>query len=249
MIRRKALLSKLFLSVFIGGFTLLGLGTAASVFAQDDDDTTTFTVRLINVSRGNTLMTSEGTQVPVPLSPGVWVVHGSEGPLFDVGQVDRGEGLEALAEDGDPSTLASSLRRDSAIVDVGVFNTQPGLEEPGPLGPGQAYVFEFTAEPGDYFTLATMFVQSNDLFYAPDAMGIELFTESGRPITGDITQYFELWDAGTEINQEPGVGSDQAPRQSGPNTGADENGVVRLVDDNYSYPEKDEVIKVVISAK
>jgi hypothetical protein len=36
-----------------------------------------------------------------------------------------------------------------------------------------------------------------------------------------------LWDAGTELDQEPGIGSDQGPRQKAPNTGEAENGVVR----------------------
>ena len=48
------------------------------------------------------------TGLTVPLSPGVWAVHG-EGvnALFDSGSPDRGEGLVAIAEDGDPAALAA----------------------------------------------------------------------------------------------------------------------------------------------
>jgi hypothetical protein len=37
--------------------------------------------------------------------------------------------------------------------------------------------------------------------------------------------------AGTEVNQEPGIGPDQGPRQKAPNTGEAENGVVRNAKD------------------
>lgn len=91
-----------------------------------------------------------------------------------------------------------------------------------------------------------MFVQSNDLFISPDPEGIALFDSKREPISGDITRYFKLWDAGTEVNEEPGVGPNQAPRQPAPNTGATENEVVDLVDDEYTYPNVSDIIRVVI---
>ena len=62
-------------------------------------------------------------------------------------------------------------------------------------------------------------------------------------ITGEIV----LWDAGTEVNEEPGIGPNQAPRQAGPNSGATEGGVVRMVDDGYVYPELSNVLRVTIT--
>lgn len=56
-----------------------------------------------------------------------------------------------------------------------------------------------------------------------------------------------LWDAGTEVNEEPGVGPNQAPRQPAPNTGPSEHGVVRPVRDGYTYPATAEVIRVTIT--
>ncbi|MEM8709066.1 MAG: spondin domain-containing protein, partial [Actinomycetota bacterium] len=48
---------------------------------------------------------------------------------------------------------------------------------------------------------------------------------------GDVTDQVTLWDAGTEIDQTPGEGADQAPRQAGPNTGdVDPNAAIRPVD-------------------
>ena len=117
------------------------------------------------------------------------------------------------------------------------------------IAPGESYSFSFHAGKGHNLSYATMFGQSNDLFYALDENGIALYDDSGNPLTGDITSMFDLWDAGTEVNQEPGVGLDQAPRQSGPDTGMDENSTVTLltdVNDGFSYPEDNMVIKVTI---
>ena len=66
-----------------------------------------------------------------------------------------------------------------------------------------------------------------------------------------MTRALTLWDAGTEVNQEPGVGADQAPRQKAPDTGAAENGTVRLltdVKDGFTYPAAGDVLKVTIVA-
>ena len=153
--------------------------------------------------------------------------------------------MEALAEDGDPSTLNSSLTGSADILSNGVFNTPVGAASPGPLLPGNSYSFTFKANESDYLSLATMLVQTNDLFYAFGANGVALFS-GGNPVEGDLTSQLQLWDAGTEVNEFPGAGPNQAPRQSGPDTGADENGVVMPVNDSFSYPVVNNVIKVSI---
>lgn len=187
------------------------------------------------------------TGVTSPLAPGTFAVHSSAVQMFTEGSPDGGMGLEALAEDGDPAGLAGSLAAMSDVSASGVFNTPSGAAGPGPAFPGDAYTFTFEALPGDLLSFATMFVQSNDLFYAPEDAGLALFNGE-TPISGDITLQLRFWDAGTEVNQEPGIGMDQAPRQAGPNTGAAEGGVVRLVDDGYTYPATGSVIQVTITA-
>lgn len=183
--------------------------------------------------------------VTVLLAPGVWAIHTEPGVFFTEGEADRGDGLEALAEDGDPSGLADATQDYMGVVSLGVFNTPAGADGPGPLTPGNAYEFVVTASADYYLSLATMLVQSNDLFYAPAESGISLFDENGEAISGDVTDLFLLWDAGTEVNQLPGFGIDQAPRQAGPNTGADEGGSVVLVADGFDYPEN--VIRITIT--
>jgi hypothetical protein len=187
---------------------------------------------------------SARTGLTVPLAPGVWAVYTESNPIFEQGEADPDRGLEALAEDGDPSQLNASLEGYMGVQSHGVFNTPVDAESPGPLGPGGVYEFTFSAEEGQRLSFATMFVQSNDLFYAPEG-GIELFSESGEPISGDISGQIELWDAGTEVNQVPGIGPDQAPRQAGADTGAEEEGVVGPVHDMYTYPEG--VLRVTIT--
>ena len=218
------------------------LALAALAQAQDP---ISFTVRIENVSTADTLNTSTGT-VPVPLAPGVWVLHRDAAPLFADGEADRGQGLEAIAEDGDPSALLAYLSGNMMAGDFGVFNTPVGAEGPGPLLPGAVYEFSFKALPGYNLSFATMFVQSNDLFYAPDPAGIALFDADGDAISGDISEALLLWDAGTEVDEEPGTGANQAPRQMGPDTGADQNGVVGLPMMGESPDTNGPVIRVTI---
>ena len=88
----------------------------------------------------------------------------------------------------------------------GVFNTPEGATDPAAIGPGGAYEFTFDAPPGASLSFATMFVPSNDLFFAPDENGVALWNPDGTQVSGDVTAQVLLWDAGTEDNEEPGVG-------------------------------------------
>lgn len=172
----------------------------------------------------------ETTGVATPLAPGVWVATDGSPVLFEDGVVDPGYGLEALAEDGDPAALAAFLETADGVFHSGVFTTPDGADAPGPAFPGQSYVFEVPAAPGEYLNFATMFVQSNDLFFAPLEQGIPLFDAEGDPLTGDVTEDILLWDAGTEVDEVNGFGPNQAPRQAGPDTGADQDAMVFEVD-------------------
>ena len=113
--------------------------------------------------------------------------------------------------------------------------------------PGQP--FTFTASPGDKLQFATMFVQSNDLFFASWHGGTALFDAGGRAVHGKVTSQAALFDAGTEVNQAPGAGSDQAPRQAKPDTGAAEQvAIAPAADrrDGFAYPPIEAVIDVEI---
>jgi len=153
--------------------------------------------------------------VTTPLAPGVAVVLDDGTTLFAPGTADDGTGLEALAEDGDPTPYAESTGGT-------VFAVPTGAGDPGPLLPGETYTVEVEAVPGQNLTFATMFVQSNDWFFSVGGSGVALFDTDGSPVSGDITDLVRLWDAGTEVDQTPGTGADQPPRQAGPDVGADD---------------------------
>jgi hypothetical protein len=144
----------------------------------------------------------------------------------------------------------ASLKTVPTVTENGVADTPSGESAPGPAAPGSSYTFTFHANETDKLSFATMYVESNDLFFSPGNAGIELFP-NGQPLSGDITNQIVLFDAGTEVNQAPGVGPDQAPRQNAPNTGASENQPVQPianVNDGFAYPAVNQVIQVTISS-
>ena len=209
---------------------------------------TKFTVRIENTSDADGQVAQDGSKWPFALSPGMFVLN-EKNPIFTEGEAAK-NGLEAQAEDGNPAGLVESLENmHHAGALHGIYNTPTGAMGPGPIGPGGAYEFTFTATPKTRLYFTTMFGQSNDLFYAPDEAGIALFDGKGNPISGDITDQLILWDAGTEVNEEVGVGPNQAPRQKIPNTGPAENGVVHRAKDVRFYGKNNELFRVTLTAQ
>jgi hypothetical protein len=193
---------------------------------------TKFTVKVENISNPEGMTASNGVKFPFALSPGLFVLSTKNAPLFTEGKIARANGLEMQAEEGDPSGLVKSLEGMHHASNLhGVFNTPVGAMGAGPIRPGDSYEYSFTAMPGMKLFTTMMFGQSNDWFYAPEAGGIILFDAKGVPISGDITDRLILWNAGTEVDEEIGIGPNQGPRQKGPNSGADEHGVVSRVKD------------------
>ncbi len=225
---------------------LLLLGSLSAVLAACSTGVTgapratTFTVRVQNVSTPTTLATPGGPQtaVAVPLSPVVWAVYTGANPIWTLNTKASG-GLEGVAEDGNAATLAAELKGEAPL--SGVASVPVGATSPGPLMPGDAYTFDVSAVPGDRLSFATMFVQSNDLFYDFSGDGLNLFGADGQPASGDVTGQIVLFDAGTEVNERPGVGPNQKPRQPS------DNGVVRPVNDGYVYPQVSGVIRVTVT--
>jgi len=189
---------------------------------------------------------AEDTGLTVPLSPGVFAVYKDGNPIFDAGEPALGNGLEEVAEDGMIDKLISALSSEGNVSESGGVNQPVEASQPGPLLPGDQYKFTFTATQGDRLSFATMYVQSNDLFYSPMEGGIALYSQT-NPVTGDVTDQIRLWDAGTEANEEPGVGGNQALRQPAPDTGPeDSNPNVRHVNDGYDYGETSARVKITI---
>jgi len=210
---------------------------APGVFAIHGDDWRLFQTGEADTGNGLEGVAEDGTAGPLgeylatmtgtatPIAPGVWVTHEESVALFELGSADAGLGFEALAEDGDPAALNDALTGLDGVDHVGVFNTPDDADEPGPALPGGSYSFTVPVS-GERFSLATMFVQSNDWTFTTPAEGLAL-----ADLDGDITDQLLVIDPGTEIDERPGFGPNQAPRQSGPNVGADDpDTTVRVVD-------------------
>ncbi len=158
-----------------------------------------------------------------PISPGVFAVHREPEPLYALGLADLGLGIERLAEDGNAAPLRGALDTNARIMGLaaaGGFDTPVGKPARGPARPGEAYELTVSGLPGEHVSFATMFGMGNDWFFATRPEGIALFDADGTPRRGDVTGAIALYDAGTELDQEPAIGADTGPQQAGPDTGA-----------------------------
>ena len=221
-----------------------------SVFAQTNparQGVTKFKVRIENISSADGFTASNGMKWPFAISPGAYSIHRGPGnPLFKVGNYAGRAGLEAQAEDGNPDMLVTVASNHAGVVTNGTFNVPAGASMPGPVTPGAAFEFEVMATPGAHLFITFMFGQSNDLFFGTEN-GLELFDQTGQPLSGDVTAQFGLWDAGTEVNEEPGIGPNQAPRQKQANTGTSERKKVGPVKDGFTYPNTADVLRITVT--
>lgn len=238
---------RLIISLALLGAALITQYVVVSATGKNKAATTKFTVRIENISSADGQTASDGSKWPFALSPGMYVLN-DKNVLFTEGKPAKPNGLEAQAEDGNPAGLISSLEMMHHAAGLhGVFNTPAGAMGPGPIGPGGAYEFSISALPKMKLFMTLMFGQSNDLFYAPDAAGISLFDAKGNALSGDVTDKLILWDAGTEVNEEEGIGPNQAPRQKMANTGPAEQGVVHRAKDVRFYGKNSELFRVTIT--
>ena len=196
------------------------------------------------------------------LSPGVVAIHRGYAPLFKTGQA-ASSGLRQLAENGSPNGLrtASVGQSSGKWPTGGVWTPQPvpaatpqppaapspqnsggrvtvfgnGME---PIGPRQHVEFTLQARPGDQLTLITSLLETNDFYFSTNEWGIALYDANGRPRTIAATKFINMWDAGTEVNEEPSRGKFQPARQPWANSGAadPDNRVRRGQDDFGPFP-------------
>lgn len=68
----------------------------------------------------------------------------------------------------------------------------------------ESITIKFNAAKGQRLMFATMYGNSNDIFFAPENPGIPLYNSQGQPMVGDVSSYVKLWDNGTRMNQAPG---------------------------------------------
>jgi hypothetical protein len=244
--KNRKLFSAAFMLAAVFLMQLAFTASAARPSVMPGPQATKFKVRIENISTPDGQRASDGTNYSFALSPGMFMLSSKKAPLFKEGK-RASKGLEMQAEDGDPSGLVKSLEMANHSSNLhGVYNTPIGAGMPGPIRPGEAYEFSFEAVPGMTLYLTMMNGQSNDWFYAPDESGIELFHKNGHAISGDITGQLILWNAGTEADEELGIGPNQGPRQKATNTGPEENGVVGRVRQSVYYNKTAQLFRVTL---
>ena len=189
------------------------------------------------------------TGVLVPFSSAAYATHGSDVSFHNVGG-SASDGIKAIAEDGNPGMHQTALSETDGVTSTGTVGS-------GPTPPGMSQTFTVEATPGDRLSLATMFIQSNDFYLATPENGIALFN-GDTPVSGSVTDQIDVYDAGTEPEEEPGVGRTQAPRQpiSG-NFGPDETDSITELEDGdgdglletegFEYDRASDVIEVTIT--
>lgn len=140
----------------------------------------------------------------------------------------------------------------------GVASVPIGASAGGPIGSGGAYEIELNAGKKQSLSFVSMLGESNDWYFAPGPDGIPLYDATGAPISGDVTSQVSLWNAGTEIDQEPAVGDATGPKQPNPTFGAaDPDATVRLVPavapltagGTFTLPAIASMIRVTLTAK
>ncbi|WP_149303224.1 spondin domain-containing protein [Pareuzebyella sediminis] len=163
-------------------------------------------------------------------APGVvYAFESANDPVFSEGEMVIPEsGIEQIAEDGNNMVLFDYITETLHL---------PGAKsnETAPVGPGESLTFTIDVPKGYKLGINSMFVFSNDWFVSFGDMGYALSHGVGKSKGNEkASRQVYLFDAGTEVDQPIGFGPDQAPFQSGPNTGADDtdNTVRRVTEIN-----------------
>ena len=95
------------------------------------EELVTFRIRIQNIA--------PESETPTLFAPGAWVLHSEPDPLFTNGEADRGEGLEMLAEDGDPTNAGRFPAR------AGTYKLESSKDRSVLILPGRCGLSNFTS--------------------------------------------------------------------------------------------------------
>jgi hypothetical protein len=146
------------------------------------------------------------TGIFTPLSPILVVVYNSvDNPIYKAGELDRGQGLKPLAQQGNADTLAAYLNGKPGIKAVYVLPAPTSKVLLPVIGNQQGSVVsqQLSVSQGDRIAIATMYGFSNDWFFASADNGVDATQK------GDISGSIKLFDDGTAVSQFPGAGVTQ----------------------------------------
>lgn len=231
-------------------FTIALIFTSAC--SGGGENSTVFEIKFENVSSSPSFTANNGSPVVSAFSSLVGTVHDNSKVLFTSGSLDYGQGLADLAENADVAPLVQSLRLNAHAEIVGIAN-DPSSGQRGILAPGEFYTLTLsTIDPTARLSMVASFLQANDVVAMTKDEGIPLFDDAGNPTTGNVTAYFDFYDVGVEVNQPPGVGSNQVIRQgTAPqgqiSAGTPESKPVSKLNDGFTYPTIGQSIRVTIT--
>ena len=129
-----------------------------------------------------------------PITPPLLVTHAKDAGFFTVGEMAN-NGIQQLAENGNPEPLVEMLQGKSGIVDI-VQGDVPLIpaNDPGNTGLSHSETFVVSSEGNmRYLSFASMLVCTNDGFAGIDSVKL--------PIK-QLTVYAEAYDVRTEMNTE-----------------------------------------------
>ncbi len=127
-----------------------------------------------------------------PFSPAGAVLHKAGYHAYILGN-QASTALEELAEGGDNSALLTA-----ADADINVTATASGS---GIIAPGMSEVFQIKGLSDEFkLSLVSMLVNTNDGFIGSDAVDISTLAKDGS-----MTLLVDVYDAGTEANDEAGA--------------------------------------------
>ncbi len=230
---------------------LLALTLACSPSSDSDSAPASARLKfdLDNVSAAGALDTSAGP-VDIMIAPGLLVVHLPDFFIFRTGDKLAGTAMERLAEDGDPLPLAELVAESSEVIEVVVLAAQDATTyENAAMGPGGHASQLLSMSSDQRVSYVSMFGQSNDVVISTPPGGVSVLKPDGSLATVPLA----LFDAGTERNEEPGVGESQAPRQAAADTGESLEGTIVRIDgsdvEGWTYPSTLDFVSVAASVE
>lgn len=211
-----------------------------AIWADFASASTSVLVRIENIS--------DQSRLPVAISQGVWLLHQQSAPLFDPGNPDFGQGLQALAEDGLLDPLRTNLASNPLVSQSDAYMTRTTGGSVPFILPGEIYEFIIFPDSTDTkLTFASAVGDYNDVFIAPGPQGLSLFDLGGNLIVGDVTDQLSLWETGTEINEAPRSGPNQIFVQSAPESGPRGGTVTQFTASTNAMPLADQIAAFSVS--
>lgn len=124
------------------------------------------------------------------ISPPILATHDATARMFAPGMAASAE-LAAIAEDGDNSGMANLLAAHNGVLDI--------VTAGGGIAPGTSVTLTIEADGAHrWFSMAGMFVTTNDAFVGVDSMTVDEMASAGK-------FFVPVWDAGSEANSENGM--------------------------------------------